>query len=383
MEAFSYQKPTSQDNRKLILMLLAGASFGIWYFDLVPQLAPVSTGTLDADLTDPSLQKDDFLAMLGEGSSQLPGPDASVEELLQAYGDGADADPLLSKLTSKSDDLSDAFPEFGSLSEPEAHGSGGADPIQQVAFENSTPAGIDFGQKPQVLPSDLAEQLRFVDEWMTSQETLEAHAALSRIYWKQPEHRSFIYDRLQKTASEIYANPTAHFAEPRMVEFGETLEGIAKEYEVPWTYLAQLNSVTPQTLLAGQKLKVLKGPFSAVVDLKRMELTVHAHGWYVHHYSIGIGNDGGTPVGNFSVQAKQQNPEWNGPSGQSVGSDDPTNPLGEYWIGLGNNIGIHGTCDPATIGRTNQRGCIHLDNSDVAEVFNLLGTGASVVIRDR
>ena len=379
MEAFSYQKPTSQDNRKLILMLLAGASFGIWYFDLVPELAPVSTGTLDADLTNPNLKHDDLLAML-DASSPLPAADASVEELLQAYGD---EDPLLSSLTSEGEDLSEAFPEFGGLSEPDAVDSASHGAVQQVAFENSTPAGVEFGVKPQVLPSALAEQLHLIDEWMTSQETLEAHAALSRIYWKQPEYRSFIYDRLQKSAAEIYANPTAHFAEPRMVEFGETLEGIAQEYEVPWTYLAQLNSVTPETLLAGQKLKVLKGPFSAVVDLKRMELTVHAHGWYVHHYSIGIGNDGGTPVGNFTVQAKQQNPEWRGPSGQTVDADDPTNPLGEYWLGLGNNISIHGTCDSATIGQTNQRGCIHLDNTDAAEVFNLLGTGASVTIRDR
>lgn len=368
MEAFSYQKPSVQDNRKVILMLLAGASFGIWYFDLVPQLSSVSTGTLDPNITNPDIAQDELLAMLDSS-----GPASTSDSF--ALGDSlsplADEDPLLSSLTSQGKNLEDAFPEFGSLSEPGLADSANGNSIQEVKFENSMPAEVQFGTKPTVLPSELAEQLHLIDEWMTNHETLEAHAELSRIYWKQPEHRSFVYDRLQKTAAEIYANPTAHFAEPRMVEFGETLEGIASEYEVPWSYLAQLNSVSPQSLQAGKKLKVLKGPFSAVVDLNRYELTVHAHGWYVHHYTIGIGNDVGTSVGNFTVQSRQSN------------ADDPSNPLGAYWIGLGNNVGLHGTSDPATIGQTNSHGCIHLSNNDISEIYNLLGTGSSVVIRDR
>ena len=61
--------------------------------------------------------------------------------------------------------------------------------------------------------------------------------------------------------------------------------------------------------------------------------------------------------------------------------DDPENPLGEYWLGLGDHIGIHGTNDPSTIGRAASRGCIHLGDSEIEEVFSLLSTGSKVLIR--
>jgi L,D-transpeptidase ErfK/SrfK len=64
-----------------------------------------------------------------------------------------------------------------------------------------------------------------------------------------------------------------------------------------------------------------------------------------------------------------------------VEPDDPENPLGEYWLGLGNHIGIHGTNDPASIGQAASRGCIHLGDDDIAEVFGLLSPGSKVLIR--
>ena len=65
-----------------------------------------------------------------------------------------------------------------------------------------------------------------------------------------------------------------------------------------------------------------------------------------------------------------------------VDGDDPANPLGEYWLGLGDHIGIHGTIDPDSIGKASSRGCIHLADDDIAEVFQLLGVDSKVVIRD-
>jgi lipoprotein-anchoring transpeptidase ErfK/SrfK len=111
-------------------------------------------------------------------------------------------------------------------------------------------------------------------------------------------------------------------------------------------------------------------------------MTVHAHGWFVRRYSIGIGRDNATPQGEFTVQNKLENPTWYDPKGGQIEGDDPANPLGEYWLGLGDHIGIHGTIDPTTIGRAASRGCIHLNDNDIAEVFQLLGVGSKVVIRE-
>jgi lipoprotein-anchoring transpeptidase ErfK/SrfK len=216
---------------------------------------------------------------------------------------------------------------------------------------------------------------------MRNDQTLDAHAELSRLYWKYPAQRQTLRPLIKDTATKIFTSADYQFGEPHIVEYGETLERIGRQYEVPWQYLAKLNSITPAKLQAGQQLKVVRGPFGAVVDLSTFTLTIHAHGWYVQDYRIGVGRDGKTPVGRFEVHEKLENPVWYDPDGGVVEADDPENPLGEYWLGLGNHIGIHGTIDPATIGRAASRGCIHLGDKDIREVFELLGTGSEVTIR--
>lgn len=430
MEPFAYQRPRTPDYRKLVLMLLAAASFSIWFFDLVPQMAPIDTGHLEGE---PHVSDADFLALLdAPRSSTAPSTDAIVDEdAFDAQQSAIDEDPLLAALNSQPDPIEDSFPEFAHagtpVTEPEPEAvdvttaaeaeaateattaasenaalavaataaevvpengvvpAGGISAgmeasVQQTAFELSPSAGTL--EAAPVLSPEVAAKLHEVDSMLTTGEILQAHAALSRLYWKQPELRSFIASRMEETAAEIYANRDAHFADPYVVQFGETLDSIAKQFDVPWQYLGRLNGVTPKTLQAGQKLKVLKGPFGAVVDLARFEMTVHAHGWFVRRYSIGIGRDHRTPQGEFTVQNKLENPTWYDPQGGQIEGDDPENPLGEYWLGLGDHIGIHGTIDASTIGKAASRGCIHLQDNDIAEVFQLLGVGSKVVIRE-
>ena len=380
MEPFAYQQPRSGNQRRTGLIVLALASFGVWYFDLIPEVAPVSSGTLDVDVTDPQMEQADFLALLQAGGDpdaapigeSLP-PDMATDPLLSGMADFAEP----------SESLEDVFPEFGEQTEPPVVTEDAPLGIQQVDFEGPPPPELEFPEPEIVIPAEIAAGLKQADQSIAAGETLEAHAALSRLYWTMPEHRPFLHERLQVTAREIYANPDRHFAEPHFVEFGQTLQQIAGQYNVPWSYLARLNGVTPESLQAGSRLKVLKGPFGAVVDLKRFELTVHAHGWYVHHYRIGLGQDGGTPLGRFTVEGKETNPTWYNPKGGRIDADDPANPLGEHWISLGNQIGIHGTTDPARIGRWNPRGSIIMRNADVADVYHLLGTGSTVQILDR
>ncbi len=381
MDPFINKKPRKRNNRKLALMMLAGASFSVWLFDLMPVLDPVATGNLDFDITDPSLGEADFIAMLGspDVTENTIGQPASTPQF-----EGALDDPLLSAIAAQSEPIEGSLPEFSNMTTADtaANTAATANSVQQVSFERTQPADVHFEPAAAVLPADVAAHLREVDQWMEAGKILEAHAALSRLYWKKPELRSYINQRLQETAVEIYANSNTHFAEPYTVEFGETLQGIAQQYDVPWQYLANLNGVTPKTLQAGRKLKVLKGPFGAVVDLNQFQLTIHAHGWYVHHYKIGVGQDKRTPVGEFTVKNKLQNPEWYDPAGGVVAADDPANPLGEYWLGLGDHIGIHGTIDPDSIGTAVPRGCIHMADADIDEVFQLLSEGSTVVIRN-
>jgi lipoprotein-anchoring transpeptidase ErfK/SrfK len=60
----------------------------------------------------------------------------------------------------------------------------------------------------------------------------------------------------------------------------------------------------------------------------------------------------------------------------------PNNPVGILWCGLSKpGIGLHGTSDPETIGRSQSAGCIRLANWDIIRIPNLLRPGATVEIR--
>ena len=220
-----------------------------------------------------------------------------------------------------------------------------------------------------------------IDAWLKEGDYVSAHRDLSKIYWNHPESRRYIQERLNKNAKLIYFSPQPHFLEPYVIQSGDFLQKIAPKYGISWQYLANMNAINPRRIRVGQKLKVIKGPFSVFVDLSDFELTVHCHGFYVKRYAIGIGKDGASPQGKFTVLNKVEKPQWTDPNGRVVAGDDPTNPLGTHWIDIGDGFGIHGTIEPDSIGKAESRGCIRMRNSDVKEVYDFLLNGSEVVIR--
>ena len=115
--------------------------------------------------------------------------------------------------------------------------------------------------------------------------------------------------------------------------------------------------------------------------MNRSELTIEHHGFVVKRYRVGIGKDHSTPVGEFTVQNKLENPTYYGPNGLVIDQNDPKNPLGEYWIDLGDSYGIHGTIDPNSIGHAESAGCVRLGDESIREVFAFLSVGSKVIIR--
>jgi lipoprotein-anchoring transpeptidase ErfK/SrfK len=164
------------------------------------------------------------------------------------------------------------------------------------------------------------------------------------------------------------------------VQPGDTLNQIAQAYEVPWELLAKINGLSdPQRLRPGDVLKVIRGPFHATVELDQFRLTLWLADMYAGRFQIGVGQDQSTPMGEFVVLNKVVNPTYYGP--QVIDAEDPSNPLGEHWIDLGNRIGIHGTIEPDTIGRAESRGCIRLRPGEIQDVFDMLAVGSKVTIR--
>jgi len=235
---------------------------------------------------------------------------------------------------------------------------------------------------PAAITAELRSKLNKIDFLLEENDYLTAHRDLSAIYWYEPQFRHVIGQRIEKTARAIYADKQPHFMEPHVMQPGGTLSEVAEQYNVPWRYLERLNRVSADRVRAGAKLKVIRGPFGAVVDLSDFEITIHSHGYYVASYKIGIGQKGqSTPIGEFKVGEKLENPTYYPQGEPVVSADDPKNPLGEHWLSIGDGYGIHGTIDPGSIGRAASKGCIRMRNEDIEQVYDMLSVGSTVLIR--
>lgn len=258
--------------------------------------------------------------------------------------------------------------------------------VDSATGQSGTVANALITSKASETPTTLdAEQLKAklaqIDQWLVDGDFVSAHRDLSSLYWNQPEIRSVIRERIDRNSQRIYFSPQPHFLQAHEIQGRELLQTIAPTYKLSWEYLAAMNQVDPRKIRVGQKLKVIKGPFSAFVDLSDFELTIHCHGFYVKQYKIGVGKDNSSPTGKFKVLDKVTKPQYTDPNGRVIAGDDPNNPLGSHWIDIGNSFGIHGTLKPSSIGKAESAGCVRLTNEDVSEVYMFLTSDSEVVIR--
>ena len=184
------------------------------------------------------------------------------------------------------------------------------------------------------------------------------------------------------------------------VQSGDRLDKIGARHNITADMLKEINGLSdPRRLRAGAWIKVLKGPFHAVVSKSAFRLDLYLGGLpgsgsdvvYVTSFPVGLGKDDSTPLGKWQVEPdrKVKNPVYYSPRGEGViEADDPKNPLGEFWIGLvgvdgdavgKESYGIHGTIEPDSIGKMESMGCIRLRNEDIAVVFSALVEGKSTV----
>jgi len=175
-----------------------------------------------------------------------------------------------------------------------------------------------------------------------------------------------------------------------IIQVGDTLEKIASANKIPLELLAQVNRVVDKNRIrAGQTLKVIHGPFRAIVDTRKFRLELLLGDVFVKEYRVGLGVDDSTPRGDWRVGTKLVNPTYYPPRGGTiVQADDPQNPLGERWIALEGvsgeavgqeRYGLHGTNDPSTIGKNQSMGCIRMANEDAEEVYAFLVQQLSTV----
>ncbi len=133
----------------------------------------------------------------------------------------------------------------------------------------------------------------------------------------------------------------------------------------------------------------IEAPGTVVID------TPHTYLYYVLgngqaiRYGIGVGREGFTWSGVKQIARKAEWPDWYPPQQMiarqpylpRMTAGGPGNPLGAraMYIG-GTEYRIHGTNNPATIGKHVSSGCIRLTNADVSDLYERVQIGAKVVV---
>ena len=107
-------------------------------------------------------------------------------------------------------------------------------------------------------------------------------------------------------------------------------------------------------------------------------------------YAVAVGKAGKQWSGRKFIEEMAVEPAWSPPASvkrerphlPALIPPGPRNPMGARVLGLGpgGEYAIHGTNDPASIGRFVSFGCIRMHNSDVIDLYARVKIGTPVVV---
>jgi LysM repeat protein len=168
------------------------------------------------------------------------------------------------------------------------------------------------------------------------------------------------------------------------VKQGDAPVHIAKRFRVETDLILQCNNIKdPKLLRAGRRIKIPKVDFSILVNISDNTLTLLNEGKFFKKYRVRTGRFSGlTPTGQFKIEDKQENPQWEDPeTGKIYKRGAPDNELGTRWLKFDHpGLGIHGTIHPESIGTYASKGCIGMLKQDVEELYGLVPRGTLVTI---
>jgi lipoprotein-anchoring transpeptidase ErfK/SrfK len=136
-------------------------------------------------------------------------------------------------------------------------------------------------------------------------------------------------------------------------------------------------------------LDTREAPGTIIIDTGNTALYLVLGQGRAIRYGVGVGREGFTWAGVQTITHKAEWPDWHPPA-QMIArqpylprfmAGGPGNPLGARAMYLGSSdYRIHGTNNPATIGKFVSSGCIRLTNEDVTDLFSRVVVGTRVVV---
>ncbi|GAA4429672.1 LysM peptidoglycan-binding domain-containing protein [Bremerella cremea] len=247
-----------------------------------------------------------------------------------------------------------------------SHGDMGAMPSGMGGNPNSPPSGqfqADWDEAQLYLTQgDLVEAMRRLTPWRNSLEL-------------NPSQKEKLNLLLSQLAGTVVYSTQHTLEEPYTVGSSETLESIAQQFQIPSILLQRINGIdNPNALTPGKKIKVMRGPFAAKVDLTHNELILEVDGCYAGRFPITIENGAIIPAGEHEVLRKETNPQFYDDSTQRIlTSDDPENPYGGFAVHLDGGVVLHGSGGAG--------GSISMSQRDAEDIYGILSVGSKVTVR--
>jgi hypothetical protein len=233
---------------------------------------------------------------------------------------------------------------------------------------------------PGTLPSSAAFATAWADahEKLTAGRYAEALAALS-VWYDDPslglEESHRLEDLLGQLAGTVIYSQQDLLLPPHVVAPGETLPAIAAPLSVSWQLLAKINGIDdPMQLIPGEHLKVIRGPFDAVVSVARRRVSLQVGGAYAGSFPVMVGREFLPRVGSsLPVQEVRRGAA----AGDPAAAAGPAMPA----IVLADGLVIQAADDPAAVTDDAAPTSLTVSARDFAELADILGPGSSVLVR--
>jgi hypothetical protein len=139
--------------------------------------------------------------------------------------------------------------------------------------------------------------------------------------------------------------------------------------------LGKINGIADAApLVPGEHLKLIRGPFDAVVSVSRRRLSLQLQGAYAGSFPVVVGRSFLPRVGStLSVsEVRRETPSNRG--------FDPRAAV-RHGIVLADGLVIEAAPDPNTISEDAMPGSLIVADRDLVELSDILGPGSSVIIR--
>jgi LysM repeat protein len=237
-------------------------------------------------------------------------------------------------------------------------------------------------------PSAPQSSAAFTTAWADAHEKLaagryaEALAALS-IWHDDPslglEESQRLEDLLGQLAGTVIYSQQDLLMPPHVVAAGETLPTLAMPLGVSWQLLGKINGVSnPQDLVPGEHLKVLRGPFDAVVSVSRRRVSLQLGGYYAGSFPIVVGRTFLARVGtSIPVAEVRRGPDRSSLAATAVPADPSAKPA----IVLADGLLIEAAEDPGMASDASSSSSLIVSVRDFTELLDILGPGSKVLIR--